>query len=231
MAPVPRQLVFDLAHRPALGAEDFIVSSSNQAAVDAIDLWPGWSHFGLTLVGPAQCGKTHLANVWRLRSNAHSVAAADLSEQVVAALDCDQSLLVEDLDQGIGCPRTLFHLMNLAREHRRTILFTARVSPGEIDVILPDLRSRLRALPVVMIERPDEALLRTVLIKHFADRQLAVDPQLISYIAVRIERSMAAAEEIVAETDRLALATHRRVTRPLVAQALAGLGWAGETEA
>ncbi|MEI9899869.1 MAG: hypothetical protein WDN31_06630 [Hyphomicrobium sp.] len=41
MTASPRQLVFDLAHRQALGAEDFLVSSSNAAAVEMIDRWPG----------------------------------------------------------------------------------------------------------------------------------------------------------------------------------------------
>ena len=35
------QLVFDLPHRAALGAEDFLVSGCNLAAVKLIDAWPG----------------------------------------------------------------------------------------------------------------------------------------------------------------------------------------------
>ena len=116
--------------------------------------------------------------------------------------------------------RILFHLLNLAREHKRSILLTSRTPPGEMNIALPDLRSRLRALPLITIAAPDEALIRAVLIKLFADRQLVVEPHVVNFIALRIERSMAAVNAIVERLDREALATRRRVTRALAAVVL-----------
>jgi len=63
-----------------------------------------------------------------------------------------------------------------------------------------------------------------VLVKHFTDRQLAVEPHIIGYIALRMERSMEAAATIVAEIDRVAMASHRKVTRALAAEILAQIG-------
>ena len=114
----------------------------------------------------------------------------------------------------------LFHLLNLVREHKLSMLLTSRVPAGELAVALPDLRSRLRALPFVAIAPPDEALLRAVLVKHFMDRQLAVEPHTIGYIALRMEQSMEAAATIVAEIDQAAMAAHRKVTRALAAEIL-----------
>lgn len=213
------QLTFDLAHRPALGAEDFLISQSNQAASDIVDRWPNWPHWSVVVVAPTGAGKTHLANVWRLRSGAAAFAASLLSEQDVAR--ANGALLVEDLHTGIADERVLFHLLNLAREHKLSMLLTSRLPPGELVVALPDLRSRLRALPLVAISPPDEALLKAVLVKQFADRQLAVEPHVISYIALHMEQSMEAAATIVAEIDRRALAAHRKVTRALAAEVLA----------
>ena len=133
-------------------------------------------------------------------------------------------MLVEDLHAGIGDERALFHLLNLVREHKLSMLLTSRTPPGEIAAGLPDLRSRLRALPFVAIAAPDEALLKAVLVKHFADRQLAVEPHLVAYIALRMERSMEAAARIVAQIDRAAMASHRKVTRALAAEVLADAG-------
>jgi chromosomal replication initiation ATPase DnaA len=220
MTAPPRQLVLDLAHRSALGAEDFLVSRSNAAAVDLVDRWPAWPHWAALVVGPAGSGKTHLANVWQLRSGAEAIAAARLSEAAVAELSGRSALAVEDLDRGIAEERVLFHLLNLAREHKLSILLTSRLAAGELDVGLPDLRSRLRALPLVRIESPDEALLQGVLVKLFADRQLDVEPHVVSFLARRMERSMAAATRTVAEVDRLALALQRKVTRGVAAAAL-----------
>jgi chromosomal replication initiation ATPase DnaA len=224
MTAAPRQLVFDLAHRQALGAEDFLVSRSNAAAVELIDRWPQWPHPACMVVGPQGSGKSHLANVWRLRSGAGFVAAAALDDAGVARLADGAAIVVENVDAGIGDEKALFHLLNRARESKLSVLLTSRTAPGEQDFLVPDLRSRLRALPVVELQPPDEALLKAVLVKLFDDRQLSVEPPVIDYLSVRMERSMAAASQIVAEIDRLALATHRKVTRPLAAQVLAALG-------
>jgi chromosomal replication initiation ATPase DnaA len=217
----PDQLVLDLPHRAALGAHDFLISPSNRAAADMIDLWPGWPQASVAVVAPAHAGKTHLGNVWRLKSGAARLEAQGLSEADVPAAAAHGAVLVEDLHAGIADERALFHLLNLVSEHKLSMLLTSRVPPGELDANLPDLRSRLRALPLVTIELPDEALLKAVLVKHFTDRQLAVEPGLIAYIAVRMERSMEAAATLVAEIDRAAMASHRKVTRSLAAQVLA----------
>jgi chromosomal replication initiation ATPase DnaA len=219
MTAAPSQLVLDLAHRPALEAEDFLVSRSNQAAADFIDRWPDWPQASAVVVAPARAGKTHLANVWRLKSAASRLEAGLLAESDVAWTG--GALLVEDLHAGIGNERVLFHLLNLARERRMSMLLTSRAPPGELDVALPDLRSRLRALPLVSISPPDETLLKAVLIKHFADRQLAVEPHVISYLGLHMEQSMEAAAAVVAEIDNAALAAHRKVTRSLAAEVLA----------
>ncbi len=220
MTGAPEQLVFDLAQRPALGAEDFLVSSANAGAVAVVDRWPDWPHCAVVVQGPELSGKTHLGNVWRLRSGAHAVRAADVSEADIAHLMTHRALLLENLEQGVGDERALFHLLNLVREHQLTMLLSSRRPPGELDITLPDLRSRLRALPVVAIDMPDDALLKSVLVKHFADRQLIVEPHVITHIALHLDRSMAAAAEIVADIDRRALATKRRVTRALAAEAI-----------
>jgi len=222
MSGPSRQLLLDLAQRPALGAEDFLVSGSNQAAADMIDRWPDWPHASIVVVAPAHAGKTHLPHVWRLKSRAARLVAGSLGEEDAA--NAEGALLVEDLHAGIGNERVLFHLLNLVREHKLSMLLTSRVPPGELEVRLPDLRSRLRALPLVTIARPDEVLLKGVLIKHFSDRQLVVEPHVISHLALHMEQSMEAAANIVAEIDRLAMASHRKVTRALAAEALARQG-------
>ena len=168
-------------------------------------------------------GKTHLAHVWRLKSGAALLAAAGIGEGSIALLQAARALVIEDVDRGIADEPMLFHLLNLAREHGFSLLLTSARPAGELHISLPDLRSRLRALPMVAIEAPDDTILKAVLVKLFTDRQLVVEPHVIEHIALHMERSMAAAGSIVAEIDRRALALHRKVTRSLAAEALAAL--------
>ncbi|MFM9850266.1 MAG: DnaA ATPase domain-containing protein [Hyphomicrobiaceae bacterium] len=224
----PRQFVLDLPHRPAFGAEDYLVSAANSAAVALIDRWPDWPLASSLVVGPPGSGKTHLAHVWRLKAGAGVLAAASISEAAVATLRTAGALVIEDIDRGIADEPMLFHLLNLAREQGYSLLLTSARPPGELQTSLPDLRSRLRALPMVAIEAPDETLLKAVLVKLFTDRQLVVEPHVVEHVALHMERSMAAARGIVAEIDRRALALRRKVTRSLAAEALAALrGGAG----
>ena len=220
MSETPRQLTLELPHRAAYSAEDFLVSDCNEAAVKAIDRWPDWPHPAMVVVGPPGSGKSHLVNVWRTRSGASVTPAAELGDDTALQFGHGRAIAIENIDRGIADERALFHILNTAAEQKLSVLLTSRRPPGELSITLPDLRSRLRAVPLLSISGPDEALLRALLVKLFADRQLAIEPHVVSYLALRIERSTEAAARTVAEVDRLALASRRKVTRALAAEVL-----------
>lgn len=214
------QLTLDLPHRPAFGAEDFLVSDCNLGAVRLIDSWPDWQENAKLLIGPAASGKTHLARVWQALSGAALLSPEGLDMASLETRGEGTALIVEDVDRAGYDEKALFHLLNVAREKRLYVLLTARDAPNRFDCSLPDLRSRLNALPAIRIGAPDDALLKTVMLKHFADRQLAIDPKSLDFLALHIDRSLAAAALAVAAVDRAALASGRKISRQLVAEAL-----------
>jgi chromosomal replication initiation ATPase DnaA len=150
--------------------------------------------------------------------------ASGISRDEVPVIASAGAVIIEDV-QKLRDEAALFHLLNLVREQRLQILLTTDTAPGDLRIGLPDLHSRLKALPLASIATPDDALLRAVLVKLFADRQLNVEPHIIDYVLVRMERSMWAAERFVAEADRRALMLQRRVTRAVAASALDTLGY------
>jgi chromosomal replication initiation ATPase DnaA len=220
---VPRQLVFELDPRENFAREDFLRGPGNAAGLDLVESWPNWPARTVALVGPEGSGKSHLAAIWAAAANSRRLVGASLDEAAVPAALSTGALVLEragsgepdDLDE-----RAMFHLLNLAREQGAFLLITARTAPATWPIGLPDLASRLRALPVVALAGPDDTLLRAVLVKLFADRQLAVDDSLINFLVVRIERSFAAAQAIVADLDREALRRRRPVTRALAGEIL-----------
>jgi chromosomal replication initiation ATPase DnaA len=214
------QLTLDLPHRAALGAEDFLVSDCNLAAVRLIDAWPAWQDRVQLLTGPAASGKTHLARVWQALSGACSLNPDNLGIDFVDGMGAGTPLVVEDADRVSYDEKALFHLLNLAREKQLSVLLSARSVPSRWRVALPDLLSRLNAVPAVAIGAPDETLIRTVLLKHFADRQIDIDPKVLTYLALHVDRSLEAAEAAVAAVDRAALATGRKISRQLVIETL-----------
>ncbi len=223
-AGAPQQLVLDLPHREAHGAEDFLVSRCNEAAVRIIDSWPDWPGQAVLIVALRGCGKTHLANVWRIQAGADIIPARDLSDAAVSALDNDAARIVEDIDREPYDETALFHLLNLSKEKGFSLFLTARTLPGHWTIGLPDLRSRLRSLPVVTIEPPDEPLLKAVLVKLFNDRQIVVSPHVVDFIGLRMERSMDWVQMLVDAIDKAALSGGRKVTRQLASEVLNRLG-------
>ena len=218
------QLTLDLPHRAALGAEDFLVSDCNLAAVRLIDAWPTWQNHVQLLIGPEASGKTHLARVWQALSGAQALGPETLSMNMLDAMGEGTAHVIEDADKVAYDEKALFHLLNLAREKGLYVLITGETAPSRWGVVLPDLKSRLNAVPAVEIGAPDEALIRTVLLKHFTDRQLDIDPKVLTYLALHVDRSLAAAAAAVAAVDRAALASGRKISRQLVIEALAVAG-------
>jgi chromosomal replication initiation ATPase DnaA len=216
---VPRQLALALPHAESFARDDFLTGTSNADALATIERWPDWADRVLALTGPEGAGKSHLAAIWAEKAGARRVAARALGETDLLGSLATGALVVEDASAEFD-ERALFHLLNLVREEDGYLLLTARSAPATWGVALPDLVSRLRALPVVTVSAPDDALLRAVMVKLFADRQLSVDENLIAYLATRIERSFAAAREAVAQLDREALRQKRGVTRALAAELL-----------
>jgi DnaA regulatory inactivator Hda len=213
------QLPLELGHRPALSGDDFLVAPCNAEAHAWLERWPDWPAPALCLFGPRGCGKTHLAHAFAERNamaGVATVAAAELDEATLPALlDGRRLVVVEDID-ALASEAALFHLYNMAREAGASLLLTALHAPARLPIRLPDLRSRLNAAPAVGIGAPDDATLAAVLVKLFADRQLKVSEEVVTYLLGRIERSFAAALGVVAAIDRASLAERRAVTVPLV---------------
>jgi chromosomal replication initiation ATPase DnaA len=216
----PRQLAFALSHAESLTRDNFLEGPANAAGLGLIDSWPDWPNRIMLLVGPEGSGKSHLAAIWAEQAGARSTSAQALTAAAVPGALATGALVVEDLKSSDFDERALFHLMNLAREDEASVLMTARAPPSAFQIELRDLRSRLRALPTVSLLSPDDALFRALIVKFCADRQLAVDESVVSYLATRIERSFAAVRHAVELLDSEALRLGRPVTRALAAELL-----------
>ena len=223
------QLAFNLPVAEGFARADFFASPANAAALSALGD-PATTR--LLLIGPHGAGKTHLAHIWARATGAELLDLATLPARL-PTLSPQARIVIDNADTGsnqtgpnqtgpnqTGPDETaLFHLHNLLAASGR-LLLTATTPPRDWGLTLPDLLSRLQALPTLRLDAPDDALLSAVLIKLFADRQITVPPNLIPYLVTRMERSIAAARALVAALDAHALAAARPISRALAAQVL-----------
>jgi chromosomal replication initiation ATPase DnaA len=216
MSLPPRQLALALDHRESYAREDFLSGAGNEAALKLIESWPDWPANAVALVGPEGSGKSHLASIWAATAGARMISGRVLTQSGLLAALATGALVIEEAAS--ADERALFHLINLAREEQAYLLFTARSVPSVWPVDIADLASRLRALPAVTLRAPDDAMLRGLIIKLAADRQLAFDESVVRYLLSHIERTFAATRAAVIALDNEALRQGRPATRALAAE-------------
>jgi chromosomal replication initiation ATPase DnaA len=220
-APSTDQMRLPLQSDLPEGAEGFVVSDSNRAAVEALADWPSLIGGTMALCGPAGCGKSRLGQIWAERVGAVALHGAEAA--VIDPLEIEGRPVL--LDRATEADdETLFHLINLAQAPGGALLMIARAAPSAWEVGLPDLRSRLDAVISVPVEAPDDAVLAAMLETRFAERGIRPARDVIPYLLRRIDRSAAAAAEIVDRLDAL----HRPVTRALAREAVEGADESGE---
>lgn len=213
------QLPLALQLEPNIAREDLLESPANRLAVELIDNWPDWPSHVVVLAGPVGSGKSHMAKIWAQFASAQTMQMADLPKLVTDVPD-GQNLILEDVASGQIDETAFFHCFNRAKSHGAFLLITSREFPSAWQLQLPDLVSRMGTAHIVELHEPDDQLLRQILVKLFADRQIHIEPALIDYLVTRMERSLGAAGSIVNWLDDQALARRKKITRSLAAEAL-----------
>lgn len=214
------QLPLPFPHQPAYAAADFLAAPSNEAALAWLDRTEEWPDHRLALWGEAGRGKTHMLRLWAGRRGAALLAGPDLrglpDQPASGGVAIDDAVAIAE-------EPALLHLLNAAHEAGLPVLLAARTPPARWPVHLPDLASRLRAITSVEILPPEDSLLRALLLRLLADRQLPVRPDLQEWLLLRAPRSAAGLRALVARLDQAALAAGGAVTRTIANTVLAGL--------
>ena len=218
---MPMQLVMPFARSVSYATEDFIRGSANEEALSWIERWPDWPYSLLYISGPKGCGKTHLAHLFARHAKATLIDPSRVGTATADQLLTGNHCWVLDGVEEVRDQAALAQLINHVRARGDYLVITAQVAPPSLSFTLPDLRSRLLALPTATLGAPDDALLMGVLIKQFADRQLRIAPEVLKFAAGQLERSYEAVQQFARAMDRLSLARGRAITIPLVREALA----------
>ncbi|GBQ37598.1 chromosomal replication initiator DnaA [Gluconacetobacter azotocaptans] len=219
--PAPSgQLVLPFAHARRFTRADFVAAPSNGTARAWLLGETGWPEHRLALWGAAGTGKTHLLEIWAHERGAVLLAGRDVCEATVGRLfggDIQppvRAVAVDDADR-YADRRAMLHLLNGAREHAVPVALAARLSPARWGVELPDLASRLRATMAVEVRQPEDSLLRILLLRHLAERQIVVSQPVTDWLLRRLPRTASSVREAAIRLDHAGLVSGRGVTRAI----------------
>lgn len=211
-----QQLVLNLPIAPAYNLQAFVETSANWEALTLIRRWPDWPARVLMLYGDAGCGKTHLAHIWKDEANAFLVTPQDVPYLSPHNAVSQNGCLVVDNYDLIEDEAWLFHVYNLVQEREGYLLLCGVKSPGQLEIALPDLKSRLRAVPAIQIQTPDETLLKGLFTKLFLERGLETTEEINDYLVNRIERSYASVHHTIKQIDDYAFALRKPLSLNLI---------------
>ena len=213
------QLSFDLSRRPGFSRDDFFMADCNSEALDQIDRWPDWGGSALCVYGPAGCGKSHLLDIWSRKTNALFLDLGSLTVENFPWLAEGSSVACDGCDD-LNKDQILLHLINLIGEVNGYLLMTARSSPADWNVILPDLRSRLAIIKSVKVSRPSDEMLSALFYKLLSDRQVVINSDVVNYLIKRVDRSFAGLQKAFEFCDAIAIKNNQAITIPIVRRVL-----------
>ncbi len=210
-----------------LGEDDFLVTSCNDTAYNIIKMWPYWPHFAINIYGPKSSGKTHLAHIWAERVQKSLPRPIDIPfieaphinmKNVNKLAHENKYLVIENMTAEIN-EEAFFHLYNFFNIPEHFILFTSELPLTKLPIKLPDLHSRLKAIPGIEILQPDDIMLTALIAKLFNDRQIIISQDILDYILNHTERSFDFVRRLVAEIDDISWTYGRAVTISIVKEA------------
>lgn len=223
-------LAVNLPRDPTL--EDFVAGPNAEvlAAVGACALGGGEPY--IYLWGPQGSGKTHLllGATRAAESSGHNSLYLDLGLKGLepTVLQGLERLGLVSLDNiQAACPerkweRALFDLYNRLREAGSRLLVAGNTPVAELDLQLPDLRSRLGWGPAFRLHPLDDSSRQQLLEQAALARGMRLDPRAAQYILQRCPRDLHSLAEILDRIEETTLAEKRAPSLAFLRRILGG---------
>ena len=198
------QLLLELDYKTNFNEHDFYLSKSNSNAFNFINRWPDWDKKILNISGEKFSGKSHLANIFKLKSKAFLVKGNKIDNSIFKSLKLYESIIIDDFEE-CNEEEILYSIFNLIDQDNKYLLINSLKPINKIKYKLPDLASRSKNCLYAEIENPDDELLFAIILKNFSDRQIKIEKKIINFIISRIDRSYRKIDEFIYKIDELSL--------------------------
>lgn len=220
----PDQLSFAFPAGP-LRFDQLVITPASQAAVSIVRQPAKWPMPVLCVTGPLRCGLTTLLRAWCEEVGGTYFTANAFSRLKPAELNAlaGQFVAVDDADK-VAANETLLTFINRTGEEGGKLLLASSNSPSQWPVSSADLKSRLNSMPIAEILQPDEPMLYGRLNAAAARRFLKLEPEILSYLSLRLDLTYEAIEAFAEKLSDGVTTTGRAPSVPLAKEVLEALG-------
>ena len=198
------QLLLNFNFKKSFNDHDYFVSDSNYFAFNLVDKWPKWEKKILNISGEKFSGKTHLANIFKLKSSALFLNETEISNEIFKKIKLYESVIIDEFSNTVD-ENLIYSIFNLVDQDSKYLLINSEIPLSEINFKLPDLVSRSKNSLQARINPPDDELIFAIILKNFSDRQIKLEKQIIEFIVNRVERSYSKISEFIYKVDELSL--------------------------
>ncbi len=198
------QLLLNFDYKTNFNEHDFYLSKSNSNAFNLIYRWPDWDKKILNISGEKFSGKSHLANIFKLKSKAFLIKGNEIDNSIFKNIKLHESIIIDDFEE-CNEEEIIYSIFNLIDQDSKYLLINSLKPINEIKYRLPDLTSRSKNCLYAVIENPDDELLFAIILKNFSDRQIKIEKKIINFIISRIDRSYRKIDEFIYKIDELSL--------------------------
>ena len=213
------QLLLDFDVKKNFNDHDYYVSDSNYFAFSLIDKWPKWEKKILNISGEKYSGKTHLANIFKLKSSALFLTEKEINNDVFKKIKLYESVIIDGFSNRID-ENLIYSIFNLVTQDSKYLLINSEIPLGEINFKLPDMVSRSRDLLHSKIGPPDDDLIFAIILKNFSDRQIKLEKKIIEFIINRIDRSYSKISEFIYKVDEVSLKKKKPINLKTIKETL-----------
>ncbi len=195
---MPKQIPFNLRPQQPYSFDNFVQTPANEAALKLVQAWPKWPSAAVRLYGPIGSGKTHLGRAWAAKTGGTFIDNADMEDEEM-----------------------LFNLINRALiGDIPGLIVASELIPRDWDINMPDLQSRLLAMPEAALWEPDDESLEPIVRELFSQTGRSVSRDVVTYILKQSDRSIDALKALVLGLDELAQTEKKDVTKAFTAKFL-----------
>ena len=199
----------------------FCVSKKNIFAYELINKWPLWHNQISFIYGPQDCGKSLITELWIKKSQAVRIKIDFFEEtkfsQNLKNLEKSRCWVLEDIDLLLrlnvkNIEEKILNIFNILINKGDYLLITSKNSPSNLKNNLNDLSSRLKSTMVVEVKEPDETLIKELIQKKLALKQIIISEKNINFLINRIERSYVSVNKIIQLIDQKLMETHSNLS-------------------